>query len=67
MKIFKIFEDHCIQKFSTESFTSRNPNFMVCKRYLTCVLPYSGEISVDVRTTLRRSVERSLRNCKCKF
>ena len=39
---------------------------MVPKRELICVLPYLGKVSLDLRTRLRRTIERNLPFCKLK-
>ena len=40
---------------------------MVSKRELTFVLPYLGKLSFDLRTRLRRTIERDLPYCKLKI
>ena len=40
---------------------------MVPKRELICVLPYLGKASLDLRTRLRRTIERNLPFCKLKI
>ena len=40
---------------------------MVPKRGLTFVLPYLGKLSFDLRTRLRRTIERDLPYCKLKI
>ena len=40
---------------------------MVPKRELTFVLPYLGKLSFDLRTRLRRTIERDLPHCKLKI
>ena len=40
---------------------------MVPKRELTFLLPYLGKRSFDLRTRLRRTIERDLPNCKLKI
>ena len=40
---------------------------MVPKRELTFVLPYLGKLSFDLRTRLRRTIERDLPYCKLKI
>ena len=39
---------------------------MVPKRELTFVLPYLGKLSLDLRTRLKRTIERDLPYCKVK-
>ena len=39
---------------------------MVPKRELTLVLAYLGKLSLDLRTRLRRTIERDLPHCKLK-
>ena len=40
---------------------------MVPKRELICILPYLGKASLDLRTRLRRTIERNLPFCKLKI
>ena len=40
---------------------------MVPKRELTFVLPYLGKLSFDLRTRLKRTIERNLLYCKLKI
>ena len=40
---------------------------MVPKMELICVLPYLGKASLDLRTRLRRTIERNLPFCKLKI
>ena len=40
---------------------------MVPKRDLICVLPYLGKTSLDLKTRLRRTIERNLPFCKLKI
>ena len=40
---------------------------MVPKRELICLLPYLGKASLDLRTRLRRTIERNLPFCKLKI
>ena len=44
----------------------KDPNFMAPKRKLTFVLPYLGTLSLDLRTRLRRTIERDSPYCKLK-
>ena len=48
-------------------FFQRALKFMVPKRELICVLPYLGKASLDLRTRLRRTIERNLPFCKLKI
>ena len=59
--------NHCIKKFLNELFVQRGLNFMVSKRELIWVLPYLGKASLDLRTRLRRTIERNLPFCKLKI
>ena len=59
--------NHCIKKFLNKLFVQRNLNFTVPKRELICVLPYLGKASLDLRTKLRRTIERNLLLCKLKI
>ena len=61
------FVNHCIKKFLNKLFVQRGLNFMIPKRELICVLPYLGKASIDLRTRLRRTIERNLPFCKLKI
>ena len=57
----------CIKKFLNKLFVQRDLIFTVSKRELICVLPYLGKASLDLRTKLRRTIERNLPFCKLKI
>ena len=59
--------NHCIKKFLNKLFVQRDLNFTIPKRELICVLPYLGKASLDLRTKLRRTIERNLPFCKLKI
>ena len=59
--------NHCIKTFLKKLFVQKDPNFTVPKRELICVLPYLGKASLDLRTKLRRTIERNLPFCKLKI
>ena len=59
--------DHCIKKFLNKLFIQRGLNFMVPKRELIWVLPYLGKASLNLRTGLRRTIEKNLPFCKLKI
>ena len=59
--------NHCIKKFLNKLFVQRGLNFIVPKRELICVLPYLGKASLDLKTRLRRTVEKNLPFCKLKI
>ena len=59
--------NHCIKKFLNKLFVQRDLNFTIPKRELICVLPYLGKASLDLRTKLRRTIERNLLFCKLKM
>ena len=61
------FVSQCIKKFLNKLFIKKDLNFMVPKRELTFVLPYLGKLSFDLRTRLRRTIERDLPYCKLKI
>ena len=61
------FVNQCIKKFLNKLFIRKYLNFMVPKRELTLVLPYLGKLSLDLRTRLRRIIERDLPYCKLKI
>ena len=60
------FVHECIKKFLNK-FIKKDLNFMVPKRKLTFVLSYLGKLSFDLRTRLRRTIERGLPYCKLKI
>ena len=55
-----------IQRFLNKVFIKNDLNIMVPKRELTLILPYLGKLLLDLRTRLRRSIERALSYCKLK-
>ena len=59
--------NHCIKKFLNKLFVQRDLNFTVPKRELICTLPYLGKASLDLRTKLRRTIERKLPFSKSKI
>ena len=59
--------NHCIEKFLNKLFVQRDFNFTVPKRELICFLPYLDKASFDLRTKLRRTIERNLPFCKLKM
>ena len=59
--------NHFIKTFLNKLFVQRDVNFTVSKRELICVLPYLGKASLDLRTELRRTIERNLPFCKSKI
>ena len=61
------FVNQCIKKFLSKVFIKKELNFMVPKKELILVLPYLGELSFDLRTRLRRTIERNLPYCKLKI
>ena len=61
------FVNQCIKKFLNKIFIKKDLNFMVPKRELTFVLPYLDKLSFDLRTMLRRTIERDLPYYKLKL
>ena len=59
--------NHCIKKLLNKLFVQRDLNFTVHKRELIHLLPYLGKASLDLRTKLRRTIERNLPFCKSKI
>ena len=59
--------NHCIKTFLNKLFIQRDLNFTVPKRELICILPYLGKVSLDLRTKLRRTIERNLPICILKI
>ena len=49
----------CMKKFLKKLFVQRNLSFTLPKRELISVLPYLGKASLDLRTNLRRTIERN--------
>ena len=60
------FLNQCIKQFLNKLFIKKDLNFMVPIKELTFVLPYLGKLSLDLRTRLRRTIERDLPYCKLK-
>ena len=56
-----------IKKFLNKLFLKKELNFMVPKKELIFVLPYLGKLSLDLRTRLRRTIERDLPYFKLKI
>ena len=52
------FVNQCIKKFLNKLFIKKDLKLMVPKKELTFVLPYLGELSFDLETRLRRTIER---------
>lgn len=42
-----------MKEFLNKLFIQRDPNFIVSKRDLTCILPYLGKVLFNLRTKLR--------------
>ena len=59
--------NHCIKKFLNKLFFQRDLYFTVPKKELICLLSYLGKASLDLRTRLRRTIERNLPFCKSKI
>ena len=49
-----------------KSFIQKKPYFIVPKRELTSVLTYLGENLLNLKTRLRRAIEKYLPYCKLK-
>ena len=58
--------NQCINKLLNKLFIKKGLSFTVLERTLTFVLSYLGKFSVDLRTGLRRHVERDLPYCTLK-
>ena len=54
------FVNHCIKMFLNKLSIQRDINFMVSKREIICVLPYLGQISLDLRIRLRQTIKKNL-------
>ena len=53
--------NQCIKMFLNKSFIKKNLNFVVSKKELTIlILPYLSKVSFDLKTWLRRTIERDL-------
>ena len=61
------FVNQYIKKFLNKLFIKKTLNFMVLTTELTFVLPYLGMLLFDLRTRLRRKIERDLPFCKLKI
>ena len=59
--------NHCIKTFLNKLFVQGDLNVTIPKKKLICVLPYLGKASLDLRTRLRRTLERKLPFCKLKI
>ena len=59
--------NHCIKTFLNKLFVQRDLNFMFPKRELICIIPYLGKASLDLRTKLRKTIERNWPFCKLKL
>ena len=59
--------NHYIKKFLNKLFFQRDLNFTVPKRELICMLPYLGKDPFDLRTRLRKTIERNFPFCKLKI
>ena len=59
--------NQCIKRFLNKLFIKKDLNFKVYKRESTFVLPYLGKLSLDLRTKLRRAIERDLPYFKLKM
>ena len=57
--------NHCIKNFLNKLFVQRDLNFTVPKKEL--IWSYLGKASLDLRTRLRRTIERNLPFCKLKI
>ena len=44
------FMNHCIKTLFKKLLIQRDLNFIISKRGLTCVLPYLGRTSLDLKT-----------------
>ena len=59
--------NRCIKKFLNKLLIKKDLNFMIPKKKLTFFLPYLGKLSLDLRTRLRRTIEKDLPCCKLKI
>ena len=60
----KNFIDSCIKCFLDKLFVKNKVGLTGAKLQLVCVLPYTGESSLDLRACLRRTVEETIPFCK---
>ena len=57
-----------LRELSSGNYLSKKDlSFMVPKKELSFVLPYLGKLSFDLRTRLKRTIERNLLYCKLKI
>ena len=61
------FVNRCVKKFLNKLLIKKDLNFMIPKKKLTFFLPYLGKLSLDLRTRLRRTIEKDLPCCKLKI
>ena len=61
------FVNQSINKFLNKLCIKKDLNFMVANKESTFVLPYLSKISLDLRTRLKKTIERGLPYCKLKL
>ena len=54
----KSFVNHCVKKFLNKLFIKKYLNSIVPQRELTFILPCLRKLSLDLRTKLRRTIEK---------
>ena len=56
--------DSCIKSFTDKLFVKMKVNLAVPKLQLVCVLPCTEKSSLDLRASLRRTIEKNIPFCK---
>ena len=62
----KSFVDFCIKKYLDKVFIKKKVVLKTSKKELTCVLPFLGKKSMQLRTRLVNSIESNLKFCNLK-
>ena len=62
----KSFVDFCIKKYLDKVFIKKEVVLKASKKELTCILPFLGKKSMQLRTRLVNSIESNLKFCKLK-
>ena len=60
----KYFINLCIKIFLDKLCVKNKMSFAVSKLQLTCVLPYTGKSSLELRARFRRMIEKNIPFCK---
>ena len=60
----KYFINLCVKIFLDKLCVKNKMSFAVSKLQLTCVLPYTGKSSLELRARFRRMIEKNIPFCK---